>query len=541
MKKVKQKVKKQRQNSVKNPEPLSLRQTSADARAFLAQQRLKAIADRDGFFKANYALPATAGADEASRVALDSQFKENVAMDGLYESLTSHAIDMGQFPVTSFVGYGVLQQISQNGMIRNCIKTVADDCTREWITIKGGDDTDVSKVERLQRLQDRKYHLQRLFNDAITKVGFMGGAFIFIRTQNPDSDKDPDLTLPLRINNKCAEIGEDNPARFVVVDPVNVSPASYNASEPLKPNYMKPDFWMVLGSRVHHSRLLTLYTNEPPTLLKPAYNFLGIPQAQILWDYVNHWNECRISAQELVKKLSLLIYYTDMQSRMGTFGGIQELDDVMEVLRHYRNNDSVFVADKDSDQVDNVQTSVGGVQDIVRQAQEMIAAINRTPAVKLFGISPSGFNATGESDIRNYNDHIRSQQELFRPAIQKCLEVIQLNEFGDIDPMITFDFNELNLDNESSQAMNFNSRVTALSALKDRNAISAEEMRQAVRNEDASHLSFLSDELPEPEEGDLETDSGSNDLLQSLFGGAQKETEQEQPQGAQEKPTGLFE
>ena len=116
-----------------------------------------------------------------------------------------------------------------------------------------------------------------------------------------------------------------------------------------------------------------------------------------------------------------------------------------------------------------------------------------------------------------------------------------MNEFGDIDPMITFDFNELNLDNESSQAMNFNSRVTALSALKDRNAISAEEMRQAVRNEDASHLSFLSDELPEPEEGDLETDSGSNDLLQSLFGGAQKETEQEQPQDAQEKPTGLFE
>ena len=171
----------------------------------------------------------------------------------------------------------------------------------------------------------------------------------------------------------------------------------------------------------------------------------------------------------------------------------------------------------------------------------MIAAINRTPAVKLFGISPSGFNATGESDIRNYNDHIRSQQELFRPAIQKCLEVIQLNEFGDIDPMITFEFNELNLDNESSQAMNFNSRVTALAALKDRNAISAEEMRQAVRNEDASHLSFLSDELPEPEEGELETDSGSNELLQSLFGGAQKETEQEQPQGAQEKPTGLFE
>ena len=483
-------------------------------------------------------MPSTSGAKQTERVALDNQFKETVAMDGLYESLTAHAVDMGQFPLTSFVGYGVLQQIAQNGMIRNCIKTVADDCTREWITIKGGDDTPVETIEKLQDLQDRKYHLQKIFNDAITKVGFMGGAFVFIQTNPIKEAGDVDLTLPLRVNSQSSELGMDNPVKFIVIDPVNVSPAEYNANDPLRDDYMKPSVWMVLGKRVHHSRLLTLYTNEPPTLLKPAYNFLGIPQAQILWDYVNHWNECRVSAQDLIKKLSLLIYYTDMQSRMGSYGGVQELDDIMEVLRHYRDNNSVFVADKESDQVDNVQTSVGGVQDIVRQAQEMIAAINRTPAVKLFGISPSGFNATGESDIRNYNDHIRSQQELFRPAIQTCLDVIQLTEFGEIDRSITFEFNELNLDNESSQAMNFNSRVTALATLKDRNAISAEEMRQAVRNEDASHLSFLSDEAPEPEEGDLMTDDASGDLFQSLFA---KQKEQDQDEPKQETSKGLFE
>ena len=229
-----------------------------------------------------------------------------------------------------------------------------------------------------------------------------------------------------------------------------------------------------------------------------------------------------------------------MQSRMGTYGGVQELDDVMEVLQHYRNNDSVFVADKDQDQVDNVQTSVGGVQEIVRQAQEMIAAINRTPAVKLFGISPSGFNATGESDIRNYNDHIRSQQELFRPAIQTCLNIIQLTTWGEIDDSITFEFNELNLDNESSQAMNFNTRVTALATLKDRNAISAEEMRQAIRNEDSSHLAFLGDEVPEPDEGDLMTDNESGDLLASLFGKKQQE-QSDQQGGEQQKSEELFE
>lgn len=489
--------------------------------AILKQKEKTKTVSTQAFKESNYCLPATLGVTDAYRKKLDKEFSETVGMDSVVGSLTQHAIEMGQFPVTAFVGYGALQQIAQNGMIRNCIKTVADDITREWIKITGGDDTPPEKIEKLQDAQETQYRLQSLFNDAICKVGFMGGAFIFIRTE-PKDDPNVDLTLPLMINNKSGELGESSKVSFVVVDPINVSPGPYNSYEPLRSDYMKPSSWMVLGHQVHASRLITLYANEPPTLLKPAYNFLGIPQAQILWDYVNHWNECRVSAQELIKKLSLLIYYTDMQSRMGSYGGVQELDAIMEVLQHYRNNDSVFVADKDADQVDNVQTTVSGVQDIVRQAQEMIAAINRTPAVKLFGISPSGFNATGESDIRNYNDHVRSQQELYRPAIQKCLEVIQMQLFDEVDPSISFEFNELNLDNESAQAMNFNARVTALSTLKDRNVISAEELRQAVRMDENSRLGFLSEELPEPEEGELFSDDGSQELFDqykgSIFG-----------------------
>lgn len=484
------------------------------------KEKTKTVSTRE-FKESNYSLPATLGVTEEYRKKLDKEFSETVGMDSVVGSLTQHAIEMGQFPVTAFVGYGALQQIAQNGMIRNCIKTVADDITREWIQITGGDDTPPEKIEKLQDAQETQYRLQSLFNDAICKVGFMGGAFIFIRTE-PKDEPNVDLTLPLMVNNKSAEVGASSKVSFVVVDPINVSPGPYNSYEPLRSDYMKPSSWMVLGHQVHASRLITLYANEPPTLLKPAYNFLGIPQAQILWDYVNHWNECRVSAQELIKKLSLLIYYTDMQSRMGSYGGVQELDAIMEVLQHYRNNDSVFVADKEADQVDNVQTTVSGVQDIVRQAQEMIAAINRTPAVKLFGISPSGFNATGESDIRNYNDHVRSQQELYRHAIQKCLEVIQMQLFDEIDPSISFEFNELNLDNESAQAMNFNARVTALSTLKDRNVISAEELRQAVRMDENSRLGFLSEELPEPEEGELFSDDGSQELFDqykgSIFG-----------------------
>lgn len=480
-------------------------------RAQILAKDLRRTIPADGMKKA-FALPVTLGTDEKTRLAMDAAFFNNCALDSFSDTLAGHAIESGQFPYTSFVGYGVLQQVAQNGMIRNCIKTVADDVTRQWITIKGGEDTAPEKIEQLQRAQE-KYGLRDLFNRAVAKVGFMGGAFIFIRTEG-DAGQEPDLSLPLRLNSKCAELEKGDGLQFVVVDPVSVSPAEYNTIDPLRADYYKPQKWFVLGRPVHASRLLTLYANEPPLLLKPAYNFLGIPQAQILWDYVLHWNECRVAAQELVKKLSLLIYYTNAQDRMADMNGVQELDTVMEMLQHYRDNNSVFLANRETDQVDNVQTTVSGVSDVVRQAQEMIAAINRTPAVKLFGISPSGFNATGESDIRNYNDHIRSQQELYRPALMECLKAIQLVLWGKVDPAITFEWNELDLDNESSQAMTFNTRAMALATLKDRNAISADEMRQALRLEKSAHLDFLSGDAPEEEDADLETDDPDGGLLE---------------------------
>ena len=102
----------------------------------------------------------------------------------------------------------------------------------------------------------------------------------------------------------------------------------------------------------------------------------------------------------------------------------------MSMFQRYRDNDSVAVCDMTDEDIVNVQTSIAGCTDIVRQSLEMIASINRTPAVKLLGISPSGFNATGDSDIRNYNDHVRTKQELYRSAIMTCLRAIEIAETG---------------------------------------------------------------------------------------------------------------
>ena len=444
----------------------------------------------------HFSLPVTLGAPKEVRLAQDSAFDAMGGFTAIYDSLQQHAFDMGQYPITSFVGYGALQQIAQNGMIRACVQTVADDITRKWIDITGGDDN-AETVSKLQDLQETKYKLRDVFHEAATVTGYMGGAFIFIDTGDEETE------YPLRITQYSSELQKGRKIRFVVVDPVNVTPGDYNSDRPLDRDYMQPRMWWVLGKRVHASRLIPLVDNPVPTLLKPAYNFLGIPQAQILWDYVLHWNQCRVYAADLLRKISLLVFQTDTDAIFNTPDGVRLFDIRMRALQRYRDNNSVFVCNKEAEAVSNVQTSIAGTTDVVRQSLEIIAAINRTPAVKLLGISPSGFNATGQSDITNYYDHIKSKQELRREALMKCLKAIQLVEFGAIDETIGFDFVELGADNESTQAMTAQTRAGMLAQLAQLQAISAEEVRQAAKEDPNMRLGFLSDEAPDAEPEDM--------------------------------------
>ena len=479
------------------------------------------------------ALPLGADAQNKSGLVMSNLDKTVKPADTLYQFATGGWQKNNPLPA-AYSRYGSFDQLAENNNKR--INTILSELQKK--TYKAGtieqklsdfyklsmdvdsrnkagiapvkplmDEIEAAKTkDELQKLQEKKYHLRGLFHEAATITGYMGGAFIFIDTGEEKTE------LPLRINDTSAELVKGGTLRFVVVDPVNVSPGDYNSSNPLKADYMRPKWYWVLGQRVHASRMIPLYDNPPPTLLRPAYNFLGIPQAQILWDYVMHWNQCRVYTADLVRKVSLLVFQTSTDDIFNSPNGLQLFDIRMKALQRYRDNSSVFVCDKDAEAVMNVQTSIAGCTDVVRQSLEMIAALNRTPAVKLLGISPSGFNATGESDIRNYYDYIKSKQELRRDAIMTCLKAIELVEFGAIDADLSFDFNPLGKEDENAAAMTAQSRAGTLATLAQMQAISAEEVREAVKTEPAMHLGFLSDEPPD---GDPEDFQGLLDSLQS--------------------------
>ena len=430
-----------------------------------------------------YGPAKTLGAPEDVQLAMDARLADS----GVY-SLLQHSLELGVGIAPQFMGYGVLQNLAQNGLIRACVETVSDDMTRAWIEFKregeGGDESLLTDLAQACK----RFALQRLFHEATELVGYEGGAFLFIDTGAVGEE----LERPLNVSPYSAELRPGGVLRFVVIDPVNVFPGDYNSLSPLEPDYFRPRWWWVLGQRVHASRLIRLVANECPVLLRPAYNFLGIPQAQILWDYVLHFQECRAAEARLLTKFSLTVFKTKMEDILYSAGGTAQIDTRIRYMIQTMTNDGVLAVDKESEDVVKLETPLSGVTDIVRQSLEILAALNRTPAVKLLGISPSGFNATGESDIRNYYDHVRSQQEkVLRDGIKKALDCIQLYLRGTIDPSVTFDFAPLGEEDRAALATLQKTKADTIAVYMDRDIISQEEARQSLASDPDSGFSDI--------------------------------------------------
>ena len=79
----------------------------------------------------------------------------------------------------------------------------------------------------------------------------------------------------------------------------------------------------------------------------------------------------------------------------------------------------------------NTQYHFNGLQEVYESMCLNLCGASHYPMTKLFGRSPGGLNATGDSDLQNYYDYVNSQREAkLRPALEKLLPVLCMSAWG---------------------------------------------------------------------------------------------------------------
>lgn len=461
-----------------------------------------------------YKPPVTLGATEGHQLAMDNHLRGCG-----FQTTLMHAINLGMGfgeIAPQFLGYPYLAGLSQNGLIRAGVTTIADEMTKRWIEFKVDGEDDSALADDLKTLQKASldFGLKDIFNEAAQKCDFDGGCLVYINT---GETRDEVLERPLYMDPNI--IGQGSIKGFVLVEAVNLYPGLYNAVDPLRKDYFRPDHWMVLGRKIHRSRFLYFAPNKLSVLLRPAYNFFGIPTAQLALDYVAHFTKTREAAQRLLTKFSQMVFKSDVLAQI--LSGGSSLDDVnrrMQLFAQYRDNDSIVLIDREKEDIVKLDTPLNGVIDVPRQALEFVAAMFRMPVVKLLGISPAGMNATGEYDESNFYEHVSSKQEkiLGRP-VETINKLLQLHLFGAIRPTIKAEFCALTEEDETQKATTQNLKTGNVVSLVTAGVISEEEARQFLHDDPDSGFAFIDvSDVPEPPENPFLDEGASNEYENSF-------------------------
>ena len=383
-----------------------------------------------------------------------------------------------------FLGFPALSELAQIPEYRRMTDTLAQEMTRKWIRITSSSgDGNQDRVKELEKAQ-RKFGLASVFRQAFKHDGMFGRGQIYPDFGETSAEE---LKAPLVLSPR--KIRKGSLLGFNVIEAMWSYPGFYNSTNALRADYYKPQTWYVMSQEVHRTRLITLISREVPDMLKPSYMFAGISLTQLARRYVENWTRTQQSVVELLESFTIWNLQTNLQALAQDTTGALEAR--FEAFNRIVKNRSLAVTDKDTEMLSNVSAPLGGLHELQAQAQEHQASVDGFPLLKLFGIQPSGLNASSEGELKCWYDRVHAQQEHFNPHVKTCLDIIQLSEFGDIDPDISFEWEPLWEPTAAERATIRKTEADTASVYIDKGVISPDEERERLALEDQSAYSGL--------------------------------------------------
>lgn len=198
--------------------------------------------------------------------------------------------------------------------------------------------------------------------------------------------------------------------------------------------------------RMHHSRILRFTGRDLPGQETRRENYWGASELEHIHEELGKRSAASANIAQLIFQANITTLkmsdFGDVLA-MGTEEQKAQIRSALFEENRFRTSFGLQVLSS-GDTLENHPYSFGGLAEIYEQFMLDMAGAAEIPAVKLFGRSPAGMNATGEADLKNYYELIsRLQERHLRPALEKLLPVLALSAWGYLPEDLDFVFNPI--------------------------------------------------------------------------------------------------
>jgi len=313
----------------------------------------------------------------------------------------------------------------------------------------------------------------------------------------------------------------------------------------------QPEYYYVssiYGSfKVHESRCLVFRNGVLPEQTSNAtYLFWGMPEYVRIRRALRETVTAHTDSVKLLERSVQAIYsMKGLASLLTTDDGENQVLKRLQLVDTSRGLLNSIAIDSEGEQYDFKTFQFSGVKDVIDATCNMLSALTNVPQTILFGRSPAGMNATGDSDFESYYNFVEKIQRLMlKRNLRTLLDVVFRAGIasGDVaeEPDYKLEFKPLWSLSDTEQA--------AVDQTKAQTALVKAQTAQAYVDMQALDPTEVRRRLASDEEFDVEdiiSEDDEDDLLQSLLGtepsamsdveAAQKNIEQGQAPGGEEQ------
>lgn len=287
------------------------------------------------------------------------------------------------------------------------VDIVADDMTRAGVELRGE-----LEPEAAQAIQEEAVlcNVWTAINDCIKWARLYGGCIGVMLIDGQD------VETPFRLETVSKGMFKG----ILPLDRWMIEPDLTRLVRDYGPNLGNPSRYRVNASApaftnkwIDYSRIIRLEGIRLPYWQRLVENLWGESVIERLYDRMTAFDSATTGAAQLVHKLHVRTYGLKDFREIVSAGGdaLQGLSRYVDMMRKFQSIEGMTLLDAEDKYEVHGSPAVAGVNDLLMQFGQQLAGALQVPLVRLFGMSPAGFNATGESDLRTYYDGILQQQE----------------------------------------------------------------------------------------------------------------------------------
>lgn len=268
--------------------------------------------------------------------------------------------------------------------------------------------------------------------------------------------------------------------------------------------------------RVHRSRCLVFKNGSLPEYAAPQqYFYWGLPEyVRIRRDLSIALHTHQSAANMIDKSVQPVYKQRGLQSTLAGPDGDDKTLKRLLVLDASRGMMNSVAIDMDGEDYSFQTFQLSGASEILESTYSLLSAVTCIPQTILFGRSPSGENATGESDLENYYNFVEGiQKRMLKKNIRTLLKaVVQAGVYDRsiAEPQtIKPTFKPLWSLSEAEQATVELSKAQRAQATAqtaqlyiDMQVLQPDEVRQALARDGTLNIEDILDNQPEDEQDD---------------------------------------